>query len=44
MTATEIATAILSLIAGVGIFLIAWTMMSTNLEALGSKKLKSLFA
>lgn len=44
MTATEIATAILSLIAGVGIFLIACTMMSSNLEALGSKKLKSLFA
>lgn len=44
MNATVIATSILSLIAGVGIFLIACTMMSTNLESLGSKKLKSLFA
>lgn len=44
MTATQIATSVLSLIAGVGIFLIACTMMSSNLEALGSKKLKSLFA
>ncbi len=44
MNTTEIATSILSLFAGVGIFLIACTMMSSNLEALGSKKLKSLFA
>lgn len=44
MTATEITTSVLSLIAGVGIFLIACTMMSSNLEALGSRKLKSLFA
>lgn len=36
MNATEIATSILSLVAGVGIFLIACTMMSSNLEALGS--------
>ncbi len=43
MTATEIVTSVLSLIAGVGIFLIACTMMSSNLEALGSRKLKSLF-
>lgn len=43
MTATEIITSVLSLIAGVGIFLIACTMMSSNLEALGSRKLKSLF-
>ncbi len=44
MNATEIATSILSLVAGVGIFLIACTMMSSNLEALGSRRLKSLFA
>lgn len=44
MTVTEIATSVISLIAGVGIFLIACTMMSSNLEALGSRKLKSLFA
>lgn len=34
----------LTLIAGVGVFLIACTMMSSNLESLGSKRLKSLFA
>ena len=44
MNAAEIATSILTLIAGVGIFLIACTMMSSNLEALGSRKLKSLFS
>lgn len=43
MSATEIATSVLSLVSGVGIFLIACTMMSSNLEALGSKKLKALF-
>lgn len=44
MNTTAIVTSMLSLLAGVGIFLIACTMMSSNLEALGSKKLKSLFA
>lgn len=44
MNTTAIVTSILSLLAGVGIFLIACNMMSSNLEALGSKKLKSLFA
>ena len=44
MNATQIATAILTLVAGIGIFLIACSMMSSNLEALGSKRLKSLFA
>lgn len=44
MNATQIATSILTLIAGIGIFLIACSMMSSNLEALGSGKLKSLFA
>lgn len=44
MTAVEIAESVLLLMAGVGVFLIACTMMSSNLEALGSKKLKSLFA
>lgn len=39
----KIATSILTLVAGVGVFLIACTMMSSNLEAVGSKKLKSLF-
>lgn len=44
MDTVAIATSILSLVAGVGIFLIACTMMSSNLEAIGSKRLKSLFA
>ena len=44
MDAVQIATSVLSLAAGVGIFLIACTMMSSNLESLGSKKLKKLFA
>ncbi len=43
MTAIQIATSILTLIAGVGVFLIACSMMSSNLESFGSKKLKSLF-
>ncbi len=44
MDTVTVITSILSLIAGVGIFLIACSMMSSNLEALGSKKLKALFA
>lgn len=43
MTATQIAASVLGLVSGVGIFLIACSMMSSNLEALGSRKLKSLF-
>ena len=37
-------SAILTLVAGIGIFLIACYMMSKNLEALGSTQLKKLFA
>lgn len=44
MQAAEVATSLLTLFAGVGIFLIACSMMSSHLEALGSKKLKALFA
>ena len=44
MTPVQIATAVLSLIAGTGIFLIACTMMSSNLESVSSNKLKQLFA
>lgn len=44
MTPVQIATAVLSLIAGIGIFLIACTMMSSNLESVSSNKLKQLFA
>ena len=40
----QIAEALLSLVAGIGIFLIACSMMSTNLEAISSNKLKALFA
>ena len=44
MNATMVATAILSLLAGIGIFLVACTMMSTNLESLSSEGLKTLFS
>ena len=43
MSVVDVITSILSLIAGVGVFLIACTMMSSNLESLSSKKLKKLF-
>lgn len=44
MGITAVITAILSLFAGIGIFLIACQMMSTNLESASSNKLKSLFS
>lgn len=44
MSGALIAESILTLAAGVGIFLIACTMLSSNLEALGSGKLKAMFA
>ena len=44
MNATAVATAVLTLIAGIGVFLIACKLMSSNLESLSSDKLKSLFA
>ncbi len=44
ISGTDIAISVLSLIAGVGVFLIACTMMSSSLEALGSRKLKALFS
>lgn len=44
MDAVSITKSILSLVAGVGVFLIACTMMSSNLESLGSRKMKALFA
>ena len=43
MGSTEIITALLTLLAGIGVFLIACHMMSSNLEAAGSDKLRSLF-
>ena len=44
MDLTAVFTSVFSLIAGVGVFLIACSMLSSNLEALGSKKLKSMFS
>lgn len=44
MDTVAIITSVLTLVSGVGVFLIACSMMSSNLEALGSKKLKALFA
>ena len=44
MGTTAIVSAILTLLAGIGIFLVACQMMSSNLESASSTKLKSLFA
>ncbi len=44
MDVVQIITSVLTLFAGVGVFLISCSMMSSNLEALGSAKLKSLFS
>jgi len=44
MGITAIISAILTLVAGIGIFLIACQMMSTNLESASSNKLKQLFS
>ncbi len=44
MDSTALATAILMLMAGIGVFLVACTMMSTNLESLSSSRLKKLFS
>lgn len=44
MTSVAIISSILTLIAGVGVFLIACQMLSNSLESVGSNKLKSLFS
>ena len=44
MDLTTIITSILTLLAGIGVFLIACQMMSSNLEAASSEKLKVLFS
>ena len=44
MTAGMISSSVLSLVAGVGIFLMACQMMSSNLESASSAKLKFLFS
>ncbi len=41
---TEIISAILTLLSGIGIFLIACNMMSSNLEAMGGERLRKLFS
>ena len=44
MDLATILSAILTLTAGIGIFLVACQMMSTNLESVSSNKLKNLFS
>ena len=44
MDITAIINALLSLLAGIGVFLIACQMMSSNLESASSEKLKKLFS
>ena len=44
MSTVEVVTSILNLLAGIGIFLVACSMMSSNLETLSSAKLRSLFS
>ena len=44
MDSLTISTAILALVAGIGIFLIACQMMSSNLESASGERLKRLFA
>ena len=44
METTTIISAILTLVAGIGIFLVACQMMSSNLESVSSKGLKNMFS
>lgn len=44
MNQVSILSAVLTLLAGIGVFLVACSTMSSNLEAAGSSKLKELFA
>jgi len=44
MDLTAIITSLLTLLAGIGVFLIACQMMSSNLEAASSERLKKLFS
>lgn len=44
MDAITVTISILTLVSGLGVFLIACSMMSSNLESLGSKRLKALFS
>lgn len=44
MSASDVLTAILGLISGIGVFVLACTMISSNLESISSNKLKELFS
>ncbi len=44
MDIISIITALLTLMAGIGVFLVACTMMSSNLESAASRRLKQLFS
>lgn len=44
MSPTFVISAVLTLLAGIGIFLIACSMMSSNLEAVSSSRLRSMFS
>jgi phosphate:Na+ symporter len=44
MDIISILTALLTLTAGIGVFLVACTMMSSNLESAASRRLKQLFS
>lgn len=44
MDITLIIIAVLTLMAGIGVFLVACTIMSSNLESASSKRLKNLFS
>ena len=44
MSSVQTASAVLTLLAGIGVFLTACGMLSSNLETLGSSKLRDLFA
>ena len=44
MDTIEIISAVLLLIAGIGVFIIACWMLSSNIETVGSRQLKSLFS
>ena len=44
MDLISILTALLTLMAGIGVFLVACTMMSSNLESAASRRLKQLFS
>lgn len=44
MSLVEVLTAILTLAAGIGVFLVACQMMSSNLESASSRRLKQLFS